>query len=80
MSDDKALKGKRIFERFGFNAEKVKSTFLIEPKLITNFEEWEFNPKVCDWENVDSEKKLSGYKPSTQLTSILESNINTTAQ
>jgi len=75
-----AMKGKRIFERFGFNAEKVKTTVINEPKLITNFEEWEFNPKVCDWEHVDNEKRLSGYEPNTQLTSILENSINTTIQ
>lgn len=74
------MKGKRIFERFGFNAERTEPTVIIEPKLITNFEEWEFNPKVCDWENVDNEKKLSGYKPNTQLTSILENSINTTTE
>lgn len=72
-----SMKGKRIFERFGFNAEKTESFSTNEPRVITNFEEWEFNPKMADWENVNNEDLLSGYKLNTQLASILESCINT---
>jgi plasmid rolling circle replication initiator protein Rep len=75
-----AMKGKRIFERFGFNVEKQETISTNEPKVITDFEEWEFNPKVSDWENVETEKRLSGYIPNSQLTSILNSCINTSTQ
>lgn len=74
-----AMKGKRIFERFGFNAKK-QETSTNEPKVITDFEEWEFNPQICDWENIETEKRLSGYVPNSQLTSILETCINISIQ
>lgn len=72
-----AMKGKRIFERFGFNTGKAETTSTSEPQLITDFEEWEFNPKVADWENVNNDNKLTGYAPQSQLLSILENSINT---
>jgi hypothetical protein len=71
-----AMKGKRIFERFGFNAEKTSSIITQEPRVITNFEEWEFKPKKSDWENTENEKPLSGYKINSQLASILENSID----
>lgn len=73
-----AFKGKRIFERFGFNAEKTVVAPIQEPRIITNFEEWEFNPKKCDWENVANEKPLTGYKINSKLSAILESAIDLT--
>lgn len=73
-----AMKGKRIFERFGFNGEKTASTPIQKPRIITNFEEWEFNPKKCDWESVENEKPLTGYKINSQLSAILENAIDLT--
>jgi hypothetical protein len=74
-----AMKGKRIFERFGFNGEKTLSTPIQqEPRVVTNYEEWEFNPKKSDWENVENEKPLTGYKINSQLSAILENAIDLT--
>ena len=73
-----AMKGKRIFERFGFNGEKTSSTPIQEPRVITNFEEWQFNPKKCDWENVENEKPLTRYKIDSELSAILENAVDLT--
>jgi hypothetical protein len=72
------MKGKRIFERFGFNAEKTLPLQRQESRIITNFEEWEFNPKKCDWQNIENEESLTGYKMNSQLLAILENAIDLT--
>lgn len=49
-----ALKGKRIFERFGFNTSKIE-----KPKckaiILNDAKRWEYNSKISDWENEDGE-------------------------
>lgn len=74
----KAMKGLRIFERFGFNLPKTnregKST------LFNQYKEWEFDPKLLDWINKMSDNKLSGYVPSNELINLLTSNIDTTSE
>lgn len=73
-----AMKGKRIFERFGFNAEKTLPLPRQEARIISNFEEWEFNPKKCDWQNIENEEPLTGYKINSQLSAILENSLDLT--
>lgn len=75
-----AMKGKRIFDRFGFNGEKTEMQTISEPQQLTDYSDWEFNPKLSDWQNVDSAEVLTGYKPKPQLTAILATCIDNTAQ
>ncbi|WP_281634603.1 protein rep [Flavobacterium luteolum] len=75
-----AMKGKRIFERFGFNADKEAVPAHQEPKILTHFEEWEFNPKKSDWENVVTTEALANYEPKSQLIAILNSCIDLNSQ
>ena len=75
-----AMKGKRIFERFGFNAEKKEKVTPIVPQPVTDYKQWEFNPKLSDWQNVDTDEVLTGYTPKHQLTAILSNCIDTTSQ
>ena len=72
------MRGKRIFERFGFNVNKLEVTSYNEPKAIKDFEEWEFNPHKSDWENVENEYVLCNYKPTSELKSMLSDSINLT--
>lgn len=72
-----ALKGHRIFDRFGFNLSKT-----IKPKCGTitkleKYDEWEYNPKFSDWTSVYSGELLTEYKPSFWLMQLLENNIDT---
>ncbi len=46
-------------------------------KLVTNFGEYEFNMKSADWEHVCTSEKLTGYKIPSQLSTMLENNLNT---
>ena len=75
-----AMKGKRIFERFGFNAEKKEKVTPIAPQPVTDYKQWEFNGKLSDWQNVDTDEVLTGYKPKHQLTAILSDCIDTTSK
>lgn len=75
-----AMKGKRIFERFGFNIEKQPKTATKELKILTNYEEWDFNANKANWENVTNQKQLTDYKLPSNLSAILENAINVTAQ
>lgn len=75
-----AMKGKRIFERFGFNAEKKEQFATKEPQQLTKYEEWEYNPQIYDWQNTFNAEVLTGYKPKPQLTAILTNCIDISSQ
>ena len=72
----KAMKGKRIFDRFGFNAPKIIAKENFPAKLLSNFTEWEYCNKSFDWINSATGELLTDYKVSSHLNSILENNIN----
>ncbi len=72
----KAMKGKRIFDRFGFNLpSKVKIDF-IPAKLLSNYNEWEYDVSSTDWINKLSGEKLCSYDMPSDLQSIMEYNID----
>lgn len=75
-----AMKGIRIFERFGFNAEKKEEITIKEPQPVYNSQQWEFNPHLFDWQNTTTNEVLTGYKPKPQLTAILSNCIDITSQ
>lgn len=75
-----AMKGKRIFERFGFNGEKKEVFETAEPRPVTIYNEWEFNPALSDWQDVNSAEVLTGFKPKSQLSAILANCIDSTSQ
>ena len=72
----RAMKGLRIFERFGFNLpkEKIKRTSKI--LVIQKFDEWMFDLKYFDWLNINNKKLLTDYTPSLQLQELLHNNID----
>ena len=70
-----AMKGYRIFDRFGFNLpkcnyEKPKATLLIQ------YEELIFDPKQADWLISETNNRLTGFIPEKELISLLENNID----
>ena len=71
-----AMKGKRIFERFGFDIPKGETKYQTTAKLLSAFDEWEYNSKSCDWENIKTGELLSGFKLPSHLQALLENNIN----
>jgi hypothetical protein len=70
-----AMKGHRIFERFGFNLPTLHKEG--KTSLITDFIEWTFEPKVFDWINHDIDLPLMGLVPSQELINLLAFNIDT---
>ncbi|WP_108801541.1 protein rep [Aquimarina sp. Aq107] len=71
-----AMKGKRIFDRFGFNLPKKTTKQKFSAKLLSNYNEWEYNSKTCDWENLATGELLSGYEMPSHLSALLTNNIN----
>lgn len=75
-----AMKGVRIFDRFGFNIGRRKSEVsgaqLFNAKLAAVYEEFEYDPVKSDWVNVANDEVLSGYKMPTQLEALLGNAID----
>lgn len=71
-----AMKGKRIFERFGFNLPKQPEK-KSKTKLLVDFENWTFPKDGSDWVNDETGEALSGYLPPISLTHLLNECINT---
>ncbi len=70
-----AIKGKRIFERFGFNLlkqPKRKQT----SKIVENYETWLFPKDASDWINPDTGECLTGYLQPKELAYLLNDCIN----
>lgn len=66
------LKGKIIFNRFGFNAPKEVKYKNASAKLLSVFNEWQFNAKSNDWENTTKGALLSGYTLPSILKALLK--------
>ena len=71
-----SMKGKRIFDRFGFNLppQPVKET---KTTLLEKFEEWYYDMIGNDWINPETGDCLSGYEQPTDLEYLLENCIDT---
>ena len=70
------MKGKRIFDRFGFNLPKQnpkESTV----KLVENYEKWIFPSDATDWVNPNTGETLTGYVTPHELTYLLNERIDT---
>jgi plasmid rolling circle replication initiator protein Rep len=71
-----AMKGHRVFERFGFNLTTENKLTNAGPKVLNQYNEWVFDLKQTDWVNTDSEELLSGYLPTNELKGLLKNNID----
>jgi len=70
-----AMKGKRIFERFGFNLpEQQQQTSNM--KLVVDFENWTFPKDSSDWVNEETGEALTGFLPPLGLSYLLNECIN----
>lgn len=70
-----AMKGKRIFERFGFNLPKQTSKKYTS-KLVVNFETWVFPSDASDWINPETGESLTGYLQPIELSYLLNECVN----
>ncbi|OAD92658.1 hypothetical protein A7A78_01755 [Aequorivita soesokkakensis] len=71
-----AMKGKRIFDRFGFNAPKNIKPKYTPAKLLSNYREWEYDAESSDWIDNITGEVLTDYKMPSHLQAILTHNIN----
>lgn len=71
-----AMKGKRIFDRFGFNlpSQSIKKP---DDKFIQDYKEWLFLTSATDWINPETGECLTGYLQPIQLSYLLNECINT---
>jgi plasmid rolling circle replication initiator protein Rep len=72
-----AMKGKRIFDRFGFNAPTNTAAVRFPAKLLTDYKEWEYCNESFDWVNTATGEVLTDYKVPSHLQAILTHNLNT---
>jgi len=69
------MKGRRIFDRFGFNLpERVKP--IQESQVVDSIQEWCYSMKYTDWIQIEGEQVLTGYSPPDELMNILENKID----
>ena len=72
-----ALKGNRLFDRFGFNIPKPKCKVKYKSKFLTEYEEMTFDKNLNDWVNEKTGELLTGYVPTAQLDFLLGQHIDT---
>lgn len=71
-----AMRGKRLFDRFGFNLPKGKNTKATNFITINNYEEWVFTGENSDWVNADTGKALSGYNMPDKLKILITEHLD----
>lgn len=74
-----AMKGIRIFERFGFNLPPVNPESG-QMLAVNNYDEWVFDTSRFDWCNTTGYGKLSNFYPLPELLELLENRIDTTGE
>jgi hypothetical protein len=72
----KAMRGLRIFERFGFDLPKASKPLAEHGKVVQQYDEWIFKAIHFDWVNTESDKCLSDFKPVSELIRLLNNNID----
>jgi plasmid rolling circle replication initiator protein Rep len=72
-----AMKGVRIFERFGFDLPKDAQPNQSKATVIKEYYEWVYDANYFDWLNTENELTLSGYDPEAKLLDLLENRIDT---
>ncbi|PCJ23201.1 MAG: hypothetical protein COA97_12040 [Flavobacteriales bacterium] len=65
-----ALKGKRLFDRFGFNLPP-QPTIEITKKTVKNPELWKYSTNDADWINKETGECLTGYATPIELQHLL---------
>ena len=72
----KAMKGKRIFDRFDFSLPKNESYKRGKITVLSDPQSWSYNIKLADWENESNGKVLTGFKSSFSLELLLRNDID----
>jgi plasmid rolling circle replication initiator protein Rep len=70
-----AMKGKRIFERFGFNLPKLQKPES-RLNLLTHYSRWSFLASQSDWVNLETGECLANYQMPNKLRFLLDNCID----
>lgn len=70
-----AMKGLRIFDRFGFDLPKTKHKMRF-PKVVVDYAEWVFDPTYQDWLNTENELNLTAFHADPALLYLLENKVD----
>lgn len=71
-----AMKGKRIFDRFGFNLPKNNKPKRIPAKLLADYKEWNFDMDKADWIATDDNDTLTDHELPSHLKALLTNNVD----
>lgn len=71
----RAMKGRRIFDRFGFNLPKERIREY-KSKEVRNFVNWKYNNRLGNWERDEGDEVLTTYKMPFMLEFLLENHID----
>jgi hypothetical protein len=72
-----AMKKHRLFDRFGFNLPESDKPKMGKYTSLTEYREWNYDPESYDWVAEDDGERISGFIPRPELTTILDTYINT---
>lgn len=75
-----AMKGLRIFERFGFDLPKQENKQDTKMMQTSAYNAWVFDPKAHDWINTINDESLTDYEPEYALLDLLGNRIDTKLQ
>lgn len=75
-----AMKGHRLFDRFGFDLPKDTPKPEIKNQLANSYQTWFYDPILHDWQNTTTDEVLTNYLLPTQLEFLLGNNINRVLQ
>lgn len=75
-----AMRGHRVFDRFGFNLPTRRDPNSGKFGLVVNYTDMVFDPREFDWVNKETGENLSGFKPELDLINLLSYNIDMTLQ
>ncbi|MEZ5174567.1 MAG: protein rep [Bacteroidia bacterium] len=71
-----ALDGHHVFDTFGFKLPKREKS-IRNSAVVSDYEQWDFNPSLCDWIEQSTGERLTGYVPTDELIDILKYRIDT---
>ncbi len=70
----RAMKGLRLFERFGFNLPKGQKDNIT--KHLSEYDTLKYDNQTFDWIDTESELRLSSYVLPPELRTLLDCNID----
>lgn len=71
-----AMKGIRIFERFGFNLSQDRNIQPPGALVVKDYKEWEYDINIYDWATTDG-NRLTTFQPNAKLLELINEKVNT---